>query len=106
MVIQQPLTLQNGRNDTVTNPCVIVEVLSKSTQDYDHGEKFTAYRIIENFREYILIDQYQIHVEHYLKTSQNQWLLPDYHHRDQSFWLQELSLKITLSDLYKNVRFE
>ncbi|XPM58010.2 MAG: hypothetical protein EDM05_009595 [Leptolyngbya sp. IPPAS B-1204] len=40
MVIEKPLQLQEGRTDTVTNPCLLAEILSKSTQDYDHGEKF------------------------------------------------------------------
>jgi Uma2 family endonuclease len=50
MVIEKPLQLQTGRNDTVINPCFIAEVLSKSTQDYDRGEKFVAYRTIESFK--------------------------------------------------------
>jgi Uma2 family endonuclease len=50
MVVEKPLQLQTGRTDTVTNPCFIAEVLSKSTQDYDHGEKFSAYRTAESFR--------------------------------------------------------
>jgi Uma2 family endonuclease len=49
----------------------MAEVLSKSTQDYDHGETFSAYRTVESFREYLLIDQYSIHVEHYVKTTAN-----------------------------------
>lgn len=79
MVVEKPLQLQTGRTDTVTNPCFIAEVLSKSTQDYDslsetlceHGEKFSAYRIVESFREYLLIDQYRIRVEHYVKMAAN-----------------------------------
>jgi Uma2 family endonuclease len=62
MVVEKPLQLQTGRTDTVINPCFIAEVLSKSTQDYDHGEKFST---ISSFREYLLIDQCSINVEHY-----------------------------------------
>ncbi len=72
MVVEKPLQLQTERTDTVTNPCFIAEALSKSTQDYDHGEKFSAYRTIDSFREYLLIDQDSIHVEHYVKTAANQ----------------------------------
>src|SRR5690349_20953073 len=46
MVLPNPLELQTGRKDTVVNPCFIAEVLSKSTQNYDRGEKFVAYRTI------------------------------------------------------------
>ncbi len=57
MVLPKPLTLQEGRKDTVINPCFVAEVLSKFTQNYDRGEKFVAYRSIPTFREYLLIDQ-------------------------------------------------
>ena len=56
MVVEKPLQLQAGRTDTVINPCFIAEVLSKSTRNYDRGEKFVAYRTIESFKEYLLID--------------------------------------------------
>ena len=77
MVCPKPMQLQTGRKDTVTNPCLIAEVLSTSTQNYDRGDKFVAYRTIPGFQEY-LIDQYRIHVEHYVKTGGNQWLLSKY----------------------------
>ncbi len=58
----------NHRTDIILNPQVIVEVLSKSTKGYDREDKFEAYRTIETFREYLLIDQTRIHVEQYSKT--------------------------------------
>jgi len=70
-VVPKPMELQTGRTDTVVNPCFIAEVLPKSTQNYDRGEKFVAYRSIPSFQEYLLIDQYRIHVEHHVKTATN-----------------------------------
>lgn len=78
MVLPKPLELQTGRKDTVVNPCFIAEVLSKSTQNYDRGEKFVAYRTISTFQEYLLIDQYRTHVEHHIKTAPHQWLFSEY----------------------------
>lgn len=49
MVLPSPIQLQEKRTDTVVNPCLIAEVLSKSTKDYDRSEKFLAYRTIETF---------------------------------------------------------
>jgi Uma2 family endonuclease len=103
MVVEKPLQLQTGRTDTVINPCFIAEVLSKSTQDYDHGEKFSAYRSIESFREYLLVDQYKIHVEHYLKTTANQWLLSEYDDTDITLRLSTFGAQINVFDLYENI---
>jgi Uma2 family endonuclease len=55
MVVNSPLEFVEGRKDTITNPVMIAEVLSKSTKSYDRDEKFAAYRTIPSFGEYILI---------------------------------------------------
>ena len=103
MVIEKPLQLQTGRSDTVMNPCFIAEVLSKSTQDYDHGEKFSAYRTLDSFREYLLIDQYTIHIEHYVKTAANQWLLSEYDDPNATLLLSTFEAQIEIIALYENI---
>ena len=105
MVVEKPIELQTGRTDTVVNPCFIAEVLSKSTQDYDRGEKFAAYRTISSFREYLLIDQYRVYVEHYIKTGANQWLLSEYDdpHITLSFSIFDFQIKIL--DIYETIEF-
>ena len=105
MVLEQPIQLQEKRTDTVMNPCLIAEVLSKSTKDYDRSEKFIAYRTIETFQEYLLIDQYQIHVEHYVKTAVNQWLLSEYTDPQVTLSLNSVDLKLKIADLYENIEF-
>ena len=105
MVLEKPIQLQEGRTDTVMNPCFIAEVLSKSTKDYDRSEKFIAYRTIETFREYLLIDQYKIHVEHYVKTGANQWLLSEYTDPQVTLTLSSVDLKLNIADLYENIEF-
>jgi Uma2 family endonuclease len=105
MVIQKPLELQTGRKDTVINPCFIGEVLSKSTQNYDRSEKFAAYRTIPTFQEYLLIDQYRIHVEHYVKTAVNQWLFSEYDDPNINITLNMFELPILIADLYENIDF-
>ncbi|MGL5080418.1 MAG: Uma2 family endonuclease [Microcoleaceae cyanobacterium] len=103
MIVEKLLQLQTGCTDTVTNPCFIAEVLSKSTQDYDHGEKFSAYRTIDSFREYLLIDQYSIHIEHYVKTAANQWLLSEYDDPNVTLSLSAFEAQIEITALYENI---
>lgn len=105
MVVEKPLQLQSGRTDTVMNPCFIAEVLSQSTQDYDRGEKFGAYRTLESFQEYLLISQYCIHVEHYVKTSVNQWLLSEYSDPTVTLTLSTFGLQLQIADFYENIEF-
>lgn len=105
MVIQQPLTLQPGRKDTVMNPLLIAEVLSNSTRSYDKDEKFAAYRSLSSFQEYVLIDQYSPHVEHYTKTDDKAWLFREYDGLETSIFLQSIDFQIDLTDIYEKVEF-
>ncbi len=106
MVLQKPIELQTGRKDTVLNPCFIGEVLSKSTQNYDRSEKFASYRTIPTFQEYLLIDQYRIHVEHYVKTAVNQWIFSEYDDLNFTLSLSNLEVQILIADLYENIDFD
>ena len=102
MVVPRPISLKPGRKDTVTNPVLISEVLSKSTQGYDRGGKFSAYRTIPAFREYILIDQYQACVERYEKQTENQWLFTEYKALSDEIVLSSVPVRFTMSDLYED----
>ncbi|MEM7713954.1 MAG: Uma2 family endonuclease [Cyanobacteria bacterium P01_A01_bin.68] len=106
MVIQGELQLQEGRKDTIINPLIIIEVLSKSTRSYDKDEKFSAYRTIPTFQEYILIDQYKIQVEQYFKTGKNSWSFSEYYDVNETLSLNSINFEITLEDIYDKVEFE
>ncbi len=84
---------------------MIAEVLSKSTKSFDKDEKFTAYRTIANFKEYLLIDQYTMHVELYSKTDNKKWIFSEYDDENSEIALTSVS-QITLADIYDNVDFE
>lgn len=106
LVVQGELQFQEGRTDTITNPVMIAEVLSKSTAGYDRGDKFAAYRTIPSFQEYVLIEQYSMHVERFVKTETNQWLLSEYEGEETTFSLMSIPFEITLADIYDKVDFE
>lgn len=106
MVVQGQIELQTGRKDTITNPLVIVEVLSKSTQSYDQGEKFKFYRTILGFQEYLLIDQYSIHIEQYYKIESHQWIFSELEGEDTLLKLSTIPFEISLADIYDKVSFE
>ncbi|MFB2975406.1 Uma2 family endonuclease [Microseira sp. BLCC-F43] len=106
MVVQGQLEFAAGRRDTLVNPLMIVEVLSKSTKSYDRDEKFAAYRTIPSFREYLLIDQYTLHVEQYSKTDNNRWIFTEYEDEDETISLAAVPFEIVLADIYDKVDFE
>jgi Uma2 family endonuclease len=88
---------------TIINPSVIIEILSKSTRDYDKGQKFTLYRDIESLKEYILIDSQTIRVEKYTRNNDNSWLLRDYQSIEDVFMIETINEQMMLSEIYLDV---
>lgn len=82
----------------------MLEVLSKSTRDYARGQKFELYRYAQSLQEYIVIDQYQIHIEQFTK-SKNEWILRDYRDLNEKISLATFDLPIPLSEIYHAVKF-
>ncbi|MBW4616551.1 MAG: Uma2 family endonuclease [Desmonostoc vinosum HA7617-LM4] len=105
MVVQVPLVYEEGRKDTITNPVMIAEVLLKSTKSYDRDEKFAAYRTIPSFQEYVLIDQYTMHVEQYWKTDKNKWVFSEFEGAEESLNLADVPCQVLLGDIYDKVDF-
>lgn len=106
MVIQgQPQPYQN-RTDTLTNPKLIIEVLSKSTQDYDQGDKFKYYRSIPNLQEYLLINQYDLEVKQYTKTDSDFWMFRAYETAADTIALPSIDVKLTVANIYEGITFE
>lgn len=93
------------RKNTVTNPTVLIEVLSASTQDYDRGAKFKLYRDIESLKEYILISSLETLVEKYDKQADGSWVLHEYKKETDCFDIISIGFTITVKDLYRNVEF-
>lgn len=104
MVVANPLELKSGRKDTVMNPLLIAEVLSESTQGYDRGDKFAAYRTIPTLQEYLLIEQSKPAVEQFVKQSENQWLLTAYSGLEAKVKLASVEVEIALGDLYGSLQ--
>jgi hypothetical protein len=106
MIVQRPIQLQMGRKDTVTNPIFIAEILSQSTKGYDKDEKFSAYRTIPSFQEYLLVDQYSQHIEHYSKSGFNQWIFSEYNNSEDYINLTSISCGISLLEVYDDIEFK
>jgi Uma2 family endonuclease len=91
---------------TITNPWLILEVLSNSTKGYDRGDKFKFYRSIPSFQEYLLIDQYSFYAEQFSKNAEKKWVLTEYDGEAAILTLASINFQIAFRDLYRKVNFE
>lgn len=88
--------------DTLSNPLVVVEVLSRSTEAYDRGEKFAQYRTIPSLREYVLVAQDRVRVEHFARHDLG-WFLTVVDTLDATLELPAVGCSLPLRDVYDRV---
>lgn len=105
MVVCGKIEFVPGRDDTVTNPTVIVEVWSDSTKAYDRGEKFAMYRQIPTLQEYVMIDQTQPYVEHFRRDG-HFWVLETLEQMETVLALPSLNCEIPLRMIYEKVEWQ
>ena len=99
------ITLNND-DYNVLNPSVIIEVLSKSTKNYDRGEKFKLYRDIPTLKEYILADSESIHIEIFRLNENKHWELEEYNSIEDILYIKVIDEKILISEIYEGVNVE
>jgi Uma2 family endonuclease len=103
MVVCGPVEYVAGRSDTVTNPVAIIEVLSKSTRDYDRGKKFELYRDLTSLQDYVLIDQERVYIEYYHKLEDGRWVLTLFNNLDTILTLTAIGVSLAVSRIYHKV---
>lgn len=104
-VICDPFESLDETEDTVTNPRVIVEVLSDSTEAYDRGKKFAHYRTLISLQEYVLISQKSALVEVFARQGDRTWKLTPVSGLDGTARLESLGIEVPLSEIYEGVVF-
>ena len=96
--------VEGDSDQEISNPVLIAEVLSPSTQDFDRGTKFGHYRTIDSLREYLVLWQDMAKIEQHTKTPEGFWLLREITGMEQSVCLDSLrGAVIKLADIYDKI---
>jgi Uma2 family endonuclease len=93
---------ESAEVDTLLNPQVIVEILSKSTEDYDRGTKFVHYRSLPSLAEYLLVAQDRVHVEHHLRQNEG-WLLTETDRLEDLLELPSVGARLDVAEVYDGI---
>jgi Uma2 family endonuclease len=98
------LKFENIRGvDALINPVLIVEVLSPTTALHDQEDKFTAYKAIPSFKEYLLIAQDTFRISHYIKRGEGRWLSDEVTDRNTGLALECIGCALRLAEIYERV---
>jgi Uma2 family endonuclease len=96
---------QDTRPMTVINPRVIMEVLSPSSEGYDRGEKFTAYRELETLEEYVLISQSSALMESFFRQGDGTWSFAVVSGLEAMMKIRCLDVEVAMGDVYGGIEW-
>jgi Uma2 family endonuclease len=107
MIVCGEPDFHDERRDVITNPTVIFEVLSPSTEAYDRGEKFLRYRSeIETLQDYVLVAQDHPRIEHFSRQQDGTWQSFEVNGLTAVLTLPSIDCRIALGDVYSRIAFE
>ena len=94
----------NNDDYNVINPSVLIEVLSKSTRNYDRGEKFKLYRDIPTLKEYVLVDSEVVAVEIFRLNANHHWELEEYNNTIEGFEIHAINTSLSFAEVYEGTK--
>lgn len=105
VVVCGEVQYHDDRKDIITNPALVIEVLSPSTEAFDRGAKFQAYRTIASLKEYLLVSQGAPLIEQYVRGDDGKWTLTAAAGLESSLTLPSIECTLNLGAVYKRVEF-
>ena len=99
----EDMDFEDSELDILTNPIVLIEILSKSTEGYDRGKKFELYRKLNSLKEYVLIAQDRPHVEVFVRNEEDKWILSETDDLADAIELESIECTLSLADIYERV---
>lgn len=106
MILCDPPMFIDEVEDTLSNPVVLIEVLSESTEKFDRGKKFDHYKRIPTLKEYLLVSQDEIRIERYHRLEDGNWAHGVFTETDAEMTLASLPVRLPIADLYAGVSLE
>jgi len=97
--------LADRYRDILTNPTVLIEVLSPGTEAYDRGTKFEHYRTLDSLREYLLVSQSRPQVDHFMREDGGPWLLSAANDLAAAIVLPSIQCQLAMAEIYDKVKF-
>jgi Uma2 family endonuclease len=106
MVVCGKPILADAHSDILTNPVLIVEVLSESTKDYDRGGKFHQYRRIPSLQEFLTVSQTEMLIDQSVRQADNSWVVRELTPANGNVPLRGLGIDLDFADVYNKVEFD
>jgi Uma2 family endonuclease len=104
-VVCGPAEFFQKRTDTLTNPTLIVEVLSPSTENYDRGEKWIRYQEMPSLREYVIVAQDAPRIERFFRKPEGGWFYESVSGLENMIRFESIDCVLPLADVFDRIEF-
>jgi Uma2 family endonuclease len=105
IVVNGEPSFEGNELDILTNPTVIVEIMSRQTLYHDKTDKLDRYLAMKSVKEILLVKEEEMRVEHYMRQTINQWVYKIYKESDAIISLESVNCKISVSEIYAQIKF-
>ena len=104
VVVNGEPSFSDHNSDLLLNPTVIVEIFSNQTNSSDKTNKLESYLAMESIKEFVLLKEEEMRVEHYARQNAKQWIYRIYNERDDVISLESINCKVSVSEVYAQVK--
>lgn len=105
IVVSGEPSFVDKKADILLNPAVVLEIFSKDTNSNDKTEKLECYLAMDSIREYILVKEDEMRVDHYAKQNSKQWVYRIYNQRDDVLSIEAINCKVSVAEIYAQIKF-
>ena len=104
VVVNGEPSFADPNNDLLMNPTAIVEIFSNQTNSSDKTNKLESYLAMDSIKEFVLLKEEEMRVEHYARQNAKQWIYRIYNERDDVISLESINCKVSLAEIYAQVK--
>ncbi|HEX6125146.1 MAG TPA: Uma2 family endonuclease [Pyrinomonadaceae bacterium] len=104
IVAGEPAFADQNSADLLLNPTAIVEIFSNQTNSSDKTAKLESYLAMDSIKEFVLLKEEEMRVEHYARQNAKQWIYRIYNERDDVISFESINCKVSLSEIYAQVK--
>jgi Uma2 family endonuclease len=104
VIVSGEPVFSDNRFEVLQNPTVVIEVFAGSSRSGDRTQKLEGFLSSPSIKEFLLVNQTEMRVEHYARQNSKQWIYRIYNERDDTISLDSIQCKLSLSEVYAQVK--
>lgn len=106
VIVTDAPVFADSKSSLLKNPAVVIEIFTSRTDSVDKTKKLESFLEIDSVKEYVLIKQDEMRVEHYARQNKKQWTYRIYNERDDVVTLDAVNCKISLQEIFAQIKFD